>query len=379
MLGDFYKGTLQEARSFVRSIRWPRPPRRAIPTAPGLFALIAPTILGLAAVTATNNLLFLLLGASLGSIVLSGILSEQNIQPVRVYLRPLSPAYAGQALRIEVQFKRSHKSHPAFDLRFKEASEIQILPSWKTPRAPPDVLDARVEVMEGQEARVVTERIFLERGRVELPTCEISTRYPFGLLVKSKDVFPTLDLWVRPKRVECPSELMSPPGKALEDGDAAQIGLGTDIYGLRERTDRDAIHRIHALRSLSLGKEVVLEMSDVNNPTAELGVATGDTAHPEAFERTLEYAQAIMKSWSERGFAVGLVTYSQKFSPSRKLEAAFDHLAQVKPSALAPVALGTRHGPRVWLVPQGVSSPSVAPVIRVSASGEIRADGGGSR
>src|SRR5688500_10591939 len=43
-----------------------RPPRRLIPTRAGMFTLGAPLILGIAAINAGNNLLFLLLGASLG-------------------------------------------------------------------------------------------------------------------------------------------------------------------------------------------------------------------------------------------------------------------------------------------------------------------------
>src|SRR5437870_11471464 len=87
-----------------------RPPRRAIPTRAGLFALGAPIVLGVAAVNASNNLLFMLLGGVLGAIVLSGILSERNIRGVRARVEPVSSVYAGEPCRLKVTLERERDS-----------------------------------------------------------------------------------------------------------------------------------------------------------------------------------------------------------------------------------------------------------------------------
>ena len=123
------------ARLKARLRRMLRPPRRAIPTVPGLFALAAPTFLGLAAVTATNNLLFLLLGATLGAIVLSGILSERNIKTIRVGVRPVAPVYAAEVARLQVRFHRKVARSSAFDLRFREAPGPLLRWPWTKRRA----------------------------------------------------------------------------------------------------------------------------------------------------------------------------------------------------------------------------------------------------
>ncbi|MBX2814249.1 MAG: hypothetical protein KTR25_20745 [Myxococcales bacterium] len=366
---------MKSIRSFVLRmfrpglLRWTRPPRRAIPTLPGLFALVSPLFLGLAAVTATNNLLFLLLGATLGSVVLSGVLSERNIQPISVRLRGLEPAYVGRPVRLEVRFCRPPNVIPAFDLRFREAPNIIIIPRWTFIPKPPQVLDVHMEVVDGEEGSKTVERIFTDRGLARLPLCELSTRYPFGLLVKSKDVTPSLEIWVRPRPVICPSTLLHMPGVRSDQGVSVRKGQGVDVYALRERNHRDSIHRVHALRSLALGREVVLEMTDIEQPAADIGVATALSADAEAMERALELAQSALQRWRSEGYLVGLTTFSQSFRPGDcPLSVLLDHLAQVEPE----VAWSNGHCPRVWLVPEGAVPPMGTTPLYVSSDGSLR-------
>ena len=343
-----------------------RAPRRAIPTIPGLFALGAPTFLGLAAVTATNNLLFLLLGATLGSIVLSGILSERCIQPIQVRLRSTGPAYAEEATRIEVRFKRKKADQTAFDLRFRELPRGNYWPFLTRRIRPPQILQAQLPVLEGREASVMASRVFKGRGQAQLDLCEISTRYPFGLLTKSKDVEPNFMLLVRPRRIERPAELFRPPGVSGVGVSSHKKGSGVDLYGLRERNEQDPWHRVHALRSLTVGRDVVLEMTGTERPIAEIGVATDSTADPEALERALELAQSALLGWIHEGFDVGLTTFSKSYAPGEvEPNVLLDHLA---------VVVGTPHcvadgRPGTWLVPEGASCPYDAAILDVGSSG----------
>jgi uncharacterized protein (DUF58 family) len=345
-----------------------RPPRRAIPTIPGWFALGAPTFLGLAAVTATNNLLFLVLGATLGAIVLSGILSERNIRDVEVRVRPIGPAYAGEAARLEVRFERRDARRPAFDLRFREVSRRAPFAGWARPRAPA-VLDAHLPVLDGSTGHVLAERVFPRRGRARLGLAELSTRYPFGLLSKARDVTPRVEVVVRPRPISAPLALARPPRVGDEGAAARARGQGLDVHGLRERVERDPAHRVHALRSLALGRQVVLEMSGVERPLAALHVATDPGADPEALERALEVAQAALRAWDAAGFAVGLSTNTRVFPPGgQPLDALLDHLAEVEPGPprARPAADASS------LVPQGAARPASGPYLVVGPDGALR-------
>ena len=330
-----------------------RPPRRAIPTVAGLFALAAPVFLGAAAITATNNLLFLLLGASLATIVVSGILSEKNLRGVDIEVKPVGAVYAGQVSRMLVRFVRKGHEDSYYDLYFYETSINRILPRKpKSTRA----LDVHLDILDVPERVVVGERIFDKRGKHEFNLGVLSTQYPFGLLTKSMDIWTNLEIWVRPKLIDVPLSLAHPPKRVSQGEGGAKRGLLGDLYGIRERHSWDPVHRIHALRSLALGKELVVEMSELNSPEAIVGVAnTLEGSTVEAFEHMLELAQAAIMSWTNSGYDVGLVTYSEVFLPGEEsLDSLLDHLSLVEPQA-KPKQVAVK--PAVWLVPKGCLPP----------------------
>jgi uncharacterized protein (DUF58 family) len=344
-----------------------RPPRRIMPTRAGLFVLAAPIVLGTAAINSSNNLLFMLLGGTLGAIVISGVLSERAIWGVTAEIAQLGDVHAGEPARLLVRIDRGHDARldvPAFGLRVRER-----MPRRRRNQTPP--LDATIPMIEGRTGRAVASRLFTRRGRAALEPCELITTYPFGLLGKRKDVDVECTLIVRPRRVEVPVELASPRGAAAGGRQAAARGLGEDVYGLRERDDRDPAHRIHAMRSLSLGREVVVETEAMKKPTAWLGVANVDGANDEAFERAVEIAAATLVEWDRGGYAVGLRTASRSFAPgSSSISDLLDALSLLALESGTAVA---DDGDPVWIVPAG-ARVALAPdssTVMVAADGRL--------
>lgn len=347
------------ARRFIQ--RMLHPPRRALPTRAGLFALGAPIVLGVAAVNATNNLLFMLLGVALASIIVSGILSERNLRGIEVIVRPLGSTHAGEAARLEVIFRRAVRDGARRDVYGLTLSEIDgastVLASLRRGagrRA--QRLEVSLPFLEGAQASRLALRAFERRGVARLGRMELKTRYPFGLLTKARDVSVDAEVLVRPRRVPVPRDL-SDPAALAEDGDAlSRRGVGLEIYGLRERDERDSVHRVHALRSLSLGREVVVETAGIERPSAWLGVLNLEGAEPEAFERTLEIATAAIEEWDRRGYSVGLVTARRAYPPNQtSLSEILDALA------VLDLETGLESSVRdalVWMVPAGVDAPS---------------------
>ena len=75
-------------REFVAQLReWFRPPRRLKFTRAGGLFTFGVIALGFATLNTGNNLLYLLLGALLGLIVVSGWLSEQALRNLRIVRR----------------------------------------------------------------------------------------------------------------------------------------------------------------------------------------------------------------------------------------------------------------------------------------------------
>ncbi len=337
-----------------------------LPTRAGAATLITPLILGIAAINASNNLLFLLVGACLGMIVLSGIISERLVREVDVEVTACGAIRAGEPARLSVRFHRPGPGAPLFDLRARERG-----PSRGRRRIPDGQrLDARLTMVEGSEGTTLGARTFPRRGRDALRPLELLTRYPFGLLTKACDLESTLDVVVRPRAVEVPERLADPRGLVAEGRAAARRGAGDDFYTLRERDERDLDARVHALRSLRLGHEVVVETEATARPVAWIGVANAAGADAEALERALELAQAALESWDRHGWAVGLVVDGRPLGPEAAgLDALLDALALVEAGESAQ-ALDER---AVWLVPAGarVVVHGAGTVIDVSASGAI--------
>jgi uncharacterized protein (DUF58 family) len=76
--------------------------------------------IGLAAINTGNNLLFLVLGLLLSSIIVSGILSEQTLRAVRVERRLPSAASAGQPALIGLVARNGKPRAASFSLELRE-------------------------------------------------------------------------------------------------------------------------------------------------------------------------------------------------------------------------------------------------------------------
>ena len=344
------------------------PPRRAIPTRAGLFVLASPLVLGVAAVSATNNLLFMLLAAAMVMVVVSGVLSERNMRGVDVRVRPFQAAYAGEIAALDIVFTRSADAAatPSYGLIVREAPQ-GIWPPWRAKAlVSPAILDAQLAVLEGRQGRVVGSRRFEARGPARLGACELVTTYPFALLNKARDLEVGCEVLVRPRRVPCPEALHDPRSLQVDGDTEDRRGFGLEVYGLRERQPWDSAHRVHALRSLAIGKDVVLELAGADRPAAWLGIAHGPQVDPEAWERALEVAQAVLTEWDARGYAPGLTVGEARHPPgTSSLVVMQDALACATPEgAIEP-------GPGLWLVPSGADAPVARRTVDVASDGTV--------
>jgi uncharacterized protein (DUF58 family) len=364
----------ESPKTLVGWIRWRidrrwYPPRRAIPTRAGLFALAAPIVLGVAAVNASNNLLFILLGGVLGAIVLSGIMSERNLYGVRTDVKQISPIYRGEPGRLLVTFSKDPEfALPSYALRLRERKSRSIFTGFRIRNLRSDLLVVTLPELSERSASKIGQRTFDARGRAALGFFELTTRHPFGLLVKARDTDVDAQILVRPKRVPVPAALADPASLAGDGEAPARRGLGLELYGLRERDDRDAFTRLHALRSLSLGFDVVIETDGVEQPIASLGIANVQGADPEAFERALEIASSVLNAWDERGYLVGLETATQRWPPGT---ASLDEMLD----AIALLGLEGRidHAPAsaLWIAPAGAEPVQDRTIAHVDRRGVV--------
>jgi uncharacterized protein (DUF58 family) len=202
--------------------------RRLVFTRVGRWYTALTVAIGFAAINTGNNLLFLILGLLLSSIVVSGILSEQSLKGVRVERRLPASAAAGEAALIGLSARNTKKRTPSFSLELRERGG--------------DVKGRGflIFLAGGDTAEIAYPFVPARRGRYRFDQLEVATRAPFGLFEKSRPIDAAGEIVVFPRKVPAPdleARSLSREGEKPED----RAGFGLEVHGLRDhRTGEDA-------------------------------------------------------------------------------------------------------------------------------------------
>jgi uncharacterized protein (DUF58 family) len=331
-------GLLYRIRVFLR------PPRRLRLRRPGGFLVVGTFVLGIATLNTGNNLLYLLLGALLGTIALSGWLSEQALRGIRVQRRLPRAVHAGDATRIEYQVHNRKERLPSHGLVLREMR--QPLDDFSTrPRQgdAPLPIQAFAPVLEaGGTARVRADLEPRRRGVFPLHGVTLVTAFPFGLFEKERDLeLPgTLVVWPRTDRRVRPPRAGGRSGARIRAGSGAAQGAERGDYrGLREYRPGDDPRDIH-WRSTARRGQPILRQYD-RQVTNEYWIVL-DLVAPaeESGEAAVEVAASLLASAHARGDRAGLVAGDARIMPHTGgggLDAALDALAAVTLSPAGPL------------------------------------------
>jgi uncharacterized protein (DUF58 family) len=322
-------------RTFLAELReWLRPPRRLRFTRAGGFFTAGVIGLGFATLNTGNNLLYLLLGALLGLIVVSGWLSEQAIRNIRI-VRRTPHGVAGQPLTFSYEVHNGKRYLPTLALELREAD------------APINAFLSAVPA--GKSALARAEATFPRRGVYRLHRFTLSTTFPFGLFVKERDVvFPgSVVVWPRTDRTV--REAQRGGVRARRSG-AEQIssfaGGRGDYRSLRPYQAGDDPRDVHWRSTARFAEPVVREYEREANETLWLALDLRTEAS-EAAEIAIEIAAALAARALSRSERVALVTNDTVLDPAvgpAQLDRILDALARARvrvdaPSLSVPVAV----------------------------------------
>ncbi|CAN5406355.1 DUF58 domain-containing protein [soil metagenome] len=299
------------------SRRWRMPRRLRFHRAGWIFS-VGTIFLGMAAIGTGNNLLFLLLGAMLGFIALSGWLSEQVLRRVEVRRRLPQGATAGRPARISYELENRKRRLPSFALEVGEDGYRG------------GAFAASVAARGRTVVRV--EETWEQRGVYPLTTVVLSTSFPFGLFQKERDVelpgevivWPRTDRPVREPRVAGERARRSGPVQA------GAAGARGEYRGLRPYRTGDDPRDVHWRSSARAGGPVVREYE--RDQSQALWLCLDLCAHPGAgAEVAVEIAAALAAGAIQRGEPVGLLTADCHLAPGgggAQLERILDELAR---------------------------------------------------
>ncbi len=304
-----------------RARHWLRPPRVLRPTRAGwvFFAIIFGV--GFAALNTGNNLLYLVLSLMLSFLALSGVMSESALRGITVRRRLPRELYAQRENSVLLEIANQQRRVPAFAIVVEDVLRLARDGTRQTrggshgrkrKTAEPAGRCFTLRIGPGE---VETRRYRfqpLRRGHVTFSGFRVSTRFPFGLFLKSREITAPAQALIFPEVT--PSRCRPTPRKARDSGSAANLARsqGGTVAGLREFEDGDSMRRVHWRSSLRRSVLMVSETEDDVDLEVEVvlsasrdrgGAPTGDR-----FERRVSRAASEVVEHLQRGLAVALRT-----------------------------------------------------------------------
>jgi len=269
----------------MRVFRRRRSRRKFRLTREGRAFLFVTLGVGLAAVNTANNLLYLVLGLLLSLLLVSGVLSDLALWKLQIRRKLPARIFAGRRALIDVIALNDKRWLSSVSVEaIEELDGAETHPARFARVAP----GGRETATYGFEPK--------HRGRVELGTIRVMTRYPFGLIEKGFTILLPDEVVVFPRLLD---HVTAPPIRPLP-GDAAPMhrtGRGSEFAGsVRFYRDGDEARDIHWKRTASRGELVVREHEQDSSALVTLTV---DNLLPSVLDDEARWRERFEASISE--------------------------------------------------------------------------------
>lgn len=280
-----------------------RPPRTLRPTRAGWVFFALTFGVGFAALNTGNNLLYLILSFMLSFLVLSGVFSESALRGIRIRRRLPREVFAGRSAPVALEIHNSQGRVPSFALVVEDlADDGTCLGRVFALRVPPRETELRTYGL-----------VAPRRGPLVLRGFRVATRFPFGLFSKAMTLEQPGELLIYPA-VE-PENVAPPQTSDIQAGELprTQLGVGSEVGGLREYAPGDSHSRVHWRNSLRRGELVVRETESERNARVEVHLRS-----PAAdFEAAVRRAASEVVAHLDAGLRVALRGQGQRFEASQ--------------------------------------------------------------
>ncbi|MBI5576599.1 MAG: DUF58 domain-containing protein [Deltaproteobacteria bacterium] len=256
-------------------------------TPEGKWFLLITLGVGAAAINTGNNLLYVALSMNLSLILVSGFLSEWCIRRTDVRVRHANEAFASRESLLAVTCSAAGKRFPSISLKVSlplggNASAVRF------PEIPAG----------GTATRVVAFRPE-RRGPIAVPSCSISTKFPFALFEKARDVDPGAALVAYPEPDEALEHVEKRQAREASGSAAPSGRRGDGIRGARRHLPADPVGDIHWKASAKAGRLMVKEREKEAARVADLRIPVPCT--PQELERAVSRTCAAVLRCEREG------------------------------------------------------------------------------
>jgi uncharacterized protein (DUF58 family) len=285
-----------------------RPPKRLETTREGRYFIAITIGVGLAAINTGNNLLYLVFGWLLSTIIASGVLSEMAMRGLRVVRRPPAAVHAGRPFAIDLEVTNTKRRRASY------AISVADLEAGR----PTDKAVFLLKIPAGGTARASYRHTLHRRGVTRFDGVRISTRFPFGLFTKRRGAALEGEVLVYP--AIRPVTLPAPRGRRQGDAPAQKLGRRGEFFALREYREGDDRRAIHWRSSAKAGALLVRELEEESQRRAAIvldhGLELGaDEARARAVEEAIDLAASLAVGYLEAGYAVRVLARGAALGP----------------------------------------------------------------
>lgn len=306
--------------------------RRLPTTREGVWFLTATLVVGAAAVNAGLNLLFLVFGMMLFLILASGVMSELTLRRLAVARRLPAAIHVGSPFLMGISVKNNKRRVPTFSLEVEDLTDDR----------PVDRRCYFLKIPAGREQETAYRNQLSRRGRHKLTGFRISTRFPFGLIRKARELAAPAEVIAYPALIPIASLLLPSGTSLVADRQTSKPSRTGEFHGLREFRAGDDPRQIHWKATARRGRLLLREHEDdaSGSVIVRLETVAGLLDETAAFEQAISTAASVALWFLKQGHEVGL-SAGQVYVPPRAAPAQSHAILR----ALALLELDQARGP----------------------------------
>jgi len=289
----------------IRRIGSIRMPRGAPLTFLGVGFILAALLVAGAAAYSGNNLIYLVLSAMLGALLVSGFVSKLALAGLHLRLALPDHIFARQPVLARISVRNLKRWIPSFSVRLSAGKGRR-----KGESRGLDMEVAYFPVLApGADVSAAIEASFARRGRYRDEGVLLETRFPFGFSVRRTRlnlsepvvVYPAVDSSPESERIVAELERW---GQGRAPGDSH------DLYRVRPSTDGDEARMIHWKASARGAGLWVREFSREDHLRVRLAFdrRVPPNAPPELFEERVALCAAVVWKLFELGSEITLTS-----------------------------------------------------------------------
>lgn len=338
----------------------------------GIVYVAIVLVIGIAALNTGNNLLYIVVAALLGAILVSGFASALVLRDLELDVRLPEHVFAGRPMLGRIVLRNPRRWLPSFSVNVVSLKKDSVAKHWQWMPAvfalppgrspekqwiqfrdyklrrvskiedPPRIFEGSAYfpyVPAGSELKADLELRFDHRGCYQQKSFGLATRFPFAFLTKTRHVPLAREIIVYP-RVEPADEFFEVLPMITGEFETFARGRGDDLYLIREYMPEDSARHVDWKATAKSGSLKVREFS--REDERKLRIVFDNPAQGVVSEKAYEDAIALAASlsWHFAGENTQVSFVSQGYSGGPDLYRFLAHLAVAQPQPLPSVVEG---------------------------------------